>query len=33
MPMEEGLYAQVVIIPQKESENKNEKEKTKKYYF
>ena len=33
MAMEQGLYAQVVIILQKESENKKEKKNTKKYNF
>ena len=31
--MKNGLYAQVVIIKQSESDNKKEKEKTKKYNF
>ena len=33
MSMEQGLYAQVFMILRKESENKKEKEKTKKYNF
>ena len=33
MAMEQGLYAQVVMIRQKDSENKKEKENTKKYNF
>ena len=33
MAMEQGLYAQVVMIRRKESENKKEKENTKKYNF
>ena len=31
--MEQGLYANVIMIHQKESDNKKEKEKTKKYNF
>ena len=33
MAMEQGLYAQVVMIHRKDSDNKKEKEKTKKYNF
>ena len=33
MDIEQGLYAQVVMIHKKDSDNKNEKEKTKIYNF
>ena len=33
MAIEQGLYAQVVMILQRESDNKKEKKRTKKYNF